>query len=322
MGSGEIGREAVDRAVRRPHEMILRRWEDLLSTLTKRFGDLKGRVGIEAVPEVSLQEIGGLRGAKREVESLVFSLKRPELYRRWGTRPIKGVLFYGPPGTGKTLLAKALAREAEAIFVHVQVRSTAFKWPMEAGDLFQELFAAIRGEDRAVLYLDELDALAFERVFGTEEARGAGRRAINTLLENLEGLDAYEQSMVVASTNQADAVDPALIGPSRFDRLIEVPLPDGEEKREIFEIHRRKVEALAGRPLFKPLDYDAILTRTVKMSGADIREIIQRTLEEKARLEGSGEQPDLVETRDLLRVIEEYRKTKEVVEKIRYGQYL
>jgi SpoVK/Ycf46/Vps4 family AAA+-type ATPase len=319
---GEGGREGVDRAVRRPQEIVLRRWEDLLSALAKRFGDLKGRVGIEAVPEVSLQDIGGLRGAKREVESLVFSLNRPELYRRWGTKPIKGVLFYGPPGTGKTLLAKALALESEAIFLHLQIRSIAFKWPMEAGDLFQELFTAIRGSDRVVLYLDELDALAFERIFGTEEARGAGRRAINTLLENLERLDAYEQALVVASTNQADAVDPALIGPGRFDRLIEVPLPDGEEKREIFEIHRKKVEAVAGRPLFKPLDYDAILARTVKMSGADIREIIQRTLEEKARLEGSGQEPGLVETKDLLRVIEEYRKIKEVVEKIRYGQYL
>ena len=312
----------MDRITPRSQEITLRRWEDLLSALAKRFGDLKGRVGIEAVPEVSLQDIGGLRGAKREVESLVFSLKRPELYRRWGTKPIKRVLFYGPPGTGKTLLAKALAREAEAIFLHLQIRSIAFKWPMEAGDLFQELFTAIRGNGRAVLYLDELDAFAFERIFGTEEARGAGRRAINTFLENLDGLDAYEQALVVASTNQADAVDPALIGPGRFDRLIEVPLPDGEEKREIFEIHRKKVEAVSGRPLFKPLDYDAILARTVKMSGADIREIIQRTLEEKARLEGSGQQPDLVETKDLLRVIEEYRKIKEVVEKIRYGQYL
>lgn len=164
-----------------------------------------------------------------------------------GTKAIKGVLFYGPPGTGKTLLVKALAREAEAVFVHLQMRSIAFKWPMQAGDLLQELFTAIRGNEGVVLYLEELDALAFERIFGTEEARGASRQAINALLENLDGLDAYEHAVVVASTNQSDAVDPALIGPGRFDRLIEVPLPDGEEKQEILQIHQRKAEALAGR---------------------------------------------------------------------------
>jgi len=312
----------VEPITRRVEEITLRRWEDFLSSLSKRFGPLSGKVVFEGIPDVSLRDVGGLRSAKREVESLVLSLRRPDLYRRWGTKPIKGVLFYGPPATGKTLLAKALAREAEAIFFHLRMRGIALKWSMEAGDLFQELFTVIRGNEGVVLYLDELEALTFERTFGTEEARGASRRAINALLESLEGLDAHERAMVLASTSQADAVDPALIGPGRFDRLIEVPLPDGEEKQEILEIQQRKAEALAGRPLFKALDYDAITARTAKMSGGDLHEIVQRTLEEKARLEGSGHDPGLVETHDLLRVIEEYRKIKEVVEKIRYGQYL
>jgi transitional endoplasmic reticulum ATPase len=312
----------VDRITRRAEEITLRRWEDFLSSLAKRFGPLSGKVVFEGIPEVSLQDVGGLRSAKREVESLVLSLRRPELYRRWGTKPIKGVLFYGPPATGKTLLARALAREAEAIFFHLRIRGIALKWSMEAGELLHELFAAIQGNDSVVLYLDELEALAFERIFGTEEARAASRRAISAVLESLEGLDAHERAMVLASTNRADAVDPALIGPDRFDRLIEVPLPDGEEKQEILEIQQRKAEALAGRPLFKPLDFDTITARTAKMSGGDLHEIVQRTLEEKARLEGSGRDPGLVETQDLLRVIEDYRKIKEVVEKIRYGQYL
>jgi len=167
----------VERITGRAEEITLRRWEDFLSSLSKRFGPLSGKVVFEGIPDVSLQDVGGLRTAKREVESLVLS-------------------------------------------------------------------------------------------------------------------------------------------------LIEVPLPDGEEKQEILEIHQRKAEALAGRPLFKPLDFDAITARTAKMSGGDLHEIVQRTLEEKARLDGSGHEPGLVETQDLLRVIEEYRKIKEVVEKIRYGQYL
>lgn len=312
----------MDRTPRKTKEVNLRRWEDLLRNLSKRFGPLTGKVSLEGLPDVSLQEVGGLRRAKREVESLIFSLKQPELHRRWGTKPVKGVLLYGPPGTGKTLLARALARDGEAFFLHCRIRNIVFRWPTEAAELFREIFSAVRGNGRVVLYFHEIDALAFERIYGTEEARGGSRLVLNALLENLELVGSIDQVLMVASTNRPDAVDPAIIGPGRFDRLIEVPLPDGEEKQEILEIHQRKAEVLAGRPLFKPMDFDAIMARTVKMSGADLSEIVQRTLEEKARLEGCGQQPGLVETQDLLRVIEEYRKIKEVIEKIRYGQYL
>jgi ATP-dependent 26S proteasome regulatory subunit len=313
---------SVERPPRRSKEIHLRTWEDLLRTLSKRFGSLVGKVVFEGIPDVAFEDIGGLQSAKREVESLILSLTRPELHNRWGTTPVKGVLLYGPPGTGKTLLARALAREAEAFFLHCRIRGIAFRWPGEAGDLFQELFSAIRGNSRVVLYLHEIDALALERIYGTEAARGAGRQLLNTILENLEGMGGADESLVVASTVRPDAVDPALIGPKRLDRLVEVPFPEEDERQEILLIHQRKAEALAGRTLFTPLDVDTIMARTVKMSGADLREIVQRTLEEKARIEGRGDDPGLVETTDVLRVIEQYRKVKEIVEKIRYGQYL
>lgn len=312
----------MERKLRQAREVTTRQLEDLLARLSKRFGPLTGKVSLEASPDVSLQDIGGIRATKREVESLIFSLRQPELHTRWGTKPTKGVLFYGPPGTGKTQLTRALAREAEAFLLHCRIRSIAFRWPGEAGDLLQELFTAIRGHARVVFYLYEIDALQLERMHGTEGAGVASRPLLNALVESLEGIGAYDQILVVASTKRPDAVDPALLGPERIDRLIEVPLPDGDEKREILEIHQKKAEAVAGRPLFKSIDFDVIMARTVKMSGADLYEIVQRTLEEKARLEGYGQVPGLVETQDLLRVIEEYRKIKEVVEKIRYGQYL
>jgi ATP-dependent 26S proteasome regulatory subunit len=126
----------------------------------------------------------------------------------------------------------------------------------------------------------------------------------------------------VASTNRIDAIDATLVRPGRIDRFIEVGLPEAEEKAEIFRIHQAKAEARAGRKLFLELQYDAIITRMVKLSGADIAEIIQRALEEKVRLEGSGQQAGLVSTEDIQRVLEQYRRTKEVIEKIRYGQYL
>lgn len=303
-------------------DVTIRRLEDLLATLAKRFGDLRGKVDMDPRPGVTLQEIGGLAAAKREIQSLVFGLGQPELHKRWGTVPAKGVLLYGPPGTGKTLLARALAHEAEAVFYHLRIRHIAFKWYGDSGDLIQEVFQALGGNGRCVLYLDEIEALSFDRMFPGEEARAASRRVITVVLERLEALAGMEQTLAVASTNRPDAVDPSLVGPGRFARLIEVPLPDGDEKREILSLHQRRAEAAAGRSLFRNLDYDAILARTVKMSGGDLGEIIQRALEEKARREGAGEQPGPVETDDILRVIEDYRRIKEVVEKIRYGQYL
>ncbi|MGH7363344.1 MAG: ATP-binding protein [Candidatus Methylomirabilales bacterium] len=303
-------------------DVTIRRLEDVLTGLAKRFGDLRGKVDMDPQPRIALQEIGGLAAAKREIQSLVFALRRPELHRRWGTVPVKGVLLYGPPGTGKTLLARALAHEAGAAFYHLRMRHIAFKWYGDSGELIQEVFQALGGNGRSVLYLDEIEALSFDRMFPGEEARAASRRVITVVLERLEALAGMEETLAVASTNRPDAVDPSLVGPGRFDRLIEVPLPDGDEKREILAIHQRRAEAAAGRPLFRNVDYDAILARTAKMSGGDLAEILQRALEEKARREGAGEQPGPVETDDILRVIEDYRRIKEVVEKIRYGQYL
>ncbi|HEU5395028.1 MAG TPA: AAA family ATPase, partial [Candidatus Methylomirabilis sp.] len=279
-------------------DVTIRRLEDLLATLAKRFGDLRGKVDMDPRPGVTLQEIGGLAAAKREIQSLVFGLGQPELHKRWGTVPAKGVLLYGPPGTGKTLLARALSHEAEAVFYHLRIRHIAFKWYGDSGDLIQEVFQALGGNGRCVLYLDEIEALSFDRMFPGEEARAASRRVITVVLERLEALAGMEQTLAVASTNRPDAVDPSLVGPGRFARLIEVPLPDGDEKREILALHQRRAEAAAARPLFQNLDYDAILARTVKMSGGDLGEIIQRALEEKARREGAGEQPGPVETDD------------------------
>jgi len=302
--------------------VVIRRLEDHLTGLAKRFGDLRGKVDMDPRPQITLEDIGGLAAAKREIQSLVFALRRPELHQRWGTVPMKGALLYGPSGTGKTLLARALAHEAEAIFYHLRMRHIAFKWYGESGDLIQEVFQALAGDGRCVLYLDEIEALSFDRIFPGEEARAASRRVITVVLERLESLAGMGEALAVASTNRPDAVDPSLVGPGRFDRLIEVPLPDGDEKREILAIHQRRTEAAAGRPLFRDVDYDAILARTVKMTGGDLAEILRRALEEKARREGAGEQPGPVETDDILRVIEDYRRIKEVVEKIRYGQYL
>jgi len=302
-------------------ELLRRKLEDFLARLAKRFGDMKGKIEFSMQPDVCLKDIGGLARAKQQIAGLVFALKSPDLHKKWGTQPPNGVLLYGPPGTGKSLLAKALAREAEAIFFHVRVTNVVTKWYGESWEVLQEVFAQVKDSGRCILFLDEIDDLVFDRA-APEELRAASRRLINSIAEQLDDIGRSGDILAVASTNRPDAVDPTLIRPGRIDRLIEVPLPESDEKREILQIHLRQAEAIAGRPLFGDLDLDAILARTVKMSGADLAEIVQKVLEGKVQQEGAGIQPGPVTTEDMQRIIEEYRKTKEVIEKIRYGQYL
>jgi transitional endoplasmic reticulum ATPase len=301
--------------------LLRRQLEDFLARLTKRFGEMKGKVEITMQPEVSFKDIGDLARAKQEIAGLVFALKSPDLHKKWGAQPPNGVLLYGPPGTGKSLLAKALARESEAIFFHIRVTNVVTKWYAESWEVLQEVFAQAKESGRCVLFLDEIDDLVFDRAV-PEELRAASRRLVNSIGEQLDDIGRSGDILAVASTNRPDVVDATLIRPGRIDRLIEVPLPENEGKREIFQIHLDRAEAIAGRPLFAGLDFDAILARTVKMSGADIGEIVQKVLEGKVQQEGAGAQPGPVTTEDMQRTIEEYRKTKEIIEKIRYGQYL
>jgi transitional endoplasmic reticulum ATPase len=302
-------------------EILRRKLEDFLARLAKRFGDMKGKIEINMKPEVTFADIGGLARAKQEIAGLVFALKSPDLHKKWGTRPPNGVLLYGPPGTGKTLLAMALAREAEAVFFHVRVTNVVTKWYADSFDVLQEVFNQVKESDRCILFLDEIDDMVFDRA-APEELRHASRRLVNSVAEQLDDIGRAGDILAVASTNRPDAVDPTLIRAGRLDQLIEVPLPENDEKRAIMKIHMGKAEAMAGRTLFAELDLDAVLARTVKLNSADLAEIVQKSLEEKVRQEGSGAQPAPVTTEDMQRAIEDYRKTKEIIEKIRYGQYL
>jgi SpoVK/Ycf46/Vps4 family AAA+-type ATPase len=207
------------------------------------------------------------------------------------------------------------------VFFHVRVTNVVTKWYADSVDVLQEVFSQVKESGRAVLFLDEIDDLVFDRA-APEEMRTASRRLVNSVAEQLDDIGRSGDILAVASTNRPDVVDPTLIRAGRLDQLIEVPLPETEGKREILRIHMAKAEALAGRRLFGELDLDAILARTVKLNSADLAEIVQKSLEEKVRQEGAGAQPGPVVTEDMQRAVEDYRKTKEIIEKIRYGQYL
>jgi len=301
---------------------IQRRIDDVFAKLGEKFGDLSGRVVVRIKPETTFAQIGGLREAKSIVRSFATALTDPELYRKWGITPPKGVLLYGPPGTGKSLLARALATETGSVFYHLKLMNLTSKFGPNTGELLQEILAVAKEQGKGVLFLDEANALSLEHLLPPAQAREASARLVAALCEKLDALEDFSRMIAVGSTSRTDSVDSSLVAPGRLDRLVEVTLPDGPAQQEILEMARRRAEGAAGRTLFADLDYRSVLPPMGGMSGAEISEITRRALEQKVHAAGQGQDNGLVTTQDLLQQIDRYRRTREMVEKIRYGQYL
>jgi ATP-dependent 26S proteasome regulatory subunit len=301
---------------------LQRRIEDVFAKLGEKFGDLTGRVETDITPAVSFDDIGGLRQAKTLMRGFAHGLTSPELYAQWGITPPKGVLLYGPPGTGKSKLSRAVATASSAIFYHVKLLNLTSKFGANTGELLQEILRIAISEGRAVLFLDEAEALSLEHLLPPPQAREASARLVASLCERLDGVAPAARVLVIAATSRTDAVDSALVAPGRLDHLVEVTLPDAEEQQEILDLLKSRMERNAGRPLFAPLDYRKVLPVMGGMSGADIGEILSRALESKVHAAAEGGDPPPVSTEDLLLAIDRYKGVRGVVEKIRYGQYL
>jgi ATP-dependent 26S proteasome regulatory subunit len=302
---------------------VQRRIEDVFAKLGEKMGDLSGKVKVIVKPETSFDHIGGLPQAKAQMRGFATALTDPDSYRRWGITPPKGILLYGPPGSGKSMLARALASSASAIFYDLKLMNITAKFGPTTGELLQEIVTIAKGEGRAVLFLDDANALSLDHLLPPGQAREASARLVAALCEKLDGLDDFAPMLVVASTNRTDAVDPSLVAPGRLDRLVEVTLPDGPAQQEIMRLAQTRAEQAAGRALFADLDYRALLPPMGGMSAAEVSEVLRRALEAKVQAEGEGEpNPGPVTTHDLLQQIDGYRRVRAVVEKIRYGQYL
>jgi len=301
---------------------LQRRLEDVFAKLGEKFGDLTGRVETEIHPTIAFEDVGGLQQAKTLLRGFALALSNPESYAQWGIAPPKGILLYGPPGTGKSKLAKALATAAGAIFYHVKLMNLTSKFGANTGELLQEILRIAGSEGRAVLYLDEAEALSLEHLLPPPAAREASARLVAALCEKLDGLDPTGRVIVIGATSRTDAIDAELVAPGRLDHLVEVALPDADAQREIFELIKARTERKAGRSLFEAVDYRKILPVMGGMSGADLSEIIRRALEAKVHRAAEGADPGLVSTEDLLASIDAYKRVRGVVEKIRYGQYL
>ena len=223
------------------------------------------------VPNVKWVDIGGLEEVKEELkEAIEWPLKYPEIFAYMDTAPPKGILLYGPPGTGKTMLAKAVANESEANFISIKGPEVLSKWVGESERAVREVFRKARQSAPTIIFFDELDSITPVRGTGLGSSQ-VTERVISQILTELDGLEELKDVVVIGATNRLDIVDPALLRPGRFDRLLSVPFPDLEARKDILKIHLEK------KPLADDVKIDILAEKTQGYSGADIAALVNTT---------------------------------------------
>ncbi len=223
-------------------------------------------------PDVKWEDIGGLEGVKRELQEAVeWPLRYPGLYAAMGHTAPKGILLHGPSGTGKTLLAKAVATESEANFISVKGPELLSKWIGESEKGIREIFRRARQASPCVIFFDEIDSIAPTR--GMEGGAGGTERMVSQILTEIDGISELHGVVVLGATNRPDMVDPALLRPGRFDRIVLVPNPDSQTRKKILEIHTK------GKPIGQDVDIQKIgETITEGFSGADTASIVNTAI--------------------------------------------
>ena len=221
---------------------------------------------IEEAPDVRFSQIGGLEIQISEIREIVeLPLKRPDLFAAVGIEPPKGVLLHGPPGTGKTILAKAVAQSTEATFLRVVGSEFVQKYIGEGARLVRELFELAKSKSPAIIFIDELDAIGARRMDGATSGDREVQRTLMQILAEMDGFDARGEVKLIAATNRLDMLDPALLRPGRFDRVIEIPMPNKEARESILRIHT------AGMSLGPDVNLRMISDLAEGSSGADLK---------------------------------------------------
>jgi len=231
--------------------------------------DVRARV-MELIesPNIDYDMIGGLKKQIDEViETLELPLTSPELFIEVGVEPPHGILLYGPPGNGKTLIAKAVAHRAKATFIRMSGSELVQKYIGEGARLVRDVFQIAREKAPSIVFIDEIDSVGSRRTYDGTTGSSEVNRTMVQLLAELDGFDSRGDVKIVAATNRIDLLDPALMRPGRFDRIIEVPSPDAQGRMEIFKIHTRKMK-------LENVDLDELVGMTDDLSGAELKAIV------------------------------------------------
>jgi len=253
-------------------------------------------------PSIGWNEVGGLKQEEEEIKEVIeLPLKKPELFRKVGITPPKGILLHGPPGTGKTLLAKAVAASTNSTFIEIVASELVMKFIGEGAKLVKEVFELAKEKAPSIIFIDELDALAATRMdIGTSGEREV-QRTFMQLLAEIDGFKSLGNVKVIGCTNRKDILDPAITRPGRLDRMIDVPLPDKQGKKEILKIHTRKMK------LTKNLNIDLIIEKMEKFSGAEIHAVAT-----EAGYFAIRDNRDQVKKEDFLKAIDKVKREEKL----------
>ncbi|MEN6513396.1 proteasome-activating nucleotidase [Methanoculleus sp.] len=253
---------------------------------------------LDEQPNVTFEQVGGLKDEIEEVrEAVEYPLTKPEIYERVGVEPPKGILLYGPPGTGKTLIAKAVARQSKARFIRMSGSELVHKYIGEGAQLVRELFVLARERAPAIVFIDEIDAIGSMRTNDGTSGSAEVQRTLMQLLAEMDGFGNRGNVRIMAATNRIDMLDPALLRPGRFDRIIAVPLPDAGARLEILKIHTAKM-SLSGN-----VDLAELAELAGNTTGAELQAICR-----EAGMMAIRRDADAIDREDFLAAIKKVKR--------------
>lgn len=260
---------------------------------------------------ISFEEIGGLTDQVRELREVIeLPLKNPEIFKRVGVLPPKGVLLYGPPGTGKTLLARALASTLDVAFLKIVASSVIEKYIGESARMIREMFNYARERQPCIIFMDEIDAIGGKRSGDSSSSDREVQRTLMELLAQMDGFNVLDSVKIIMATNRPDILDDALLRPGRLDRKVEIPLPNDMGRKEILKIHTKKMN--------KSEDCDDdLMNLLVKLSqgfnGADLRNVCT-----EAGMFAVRDERDFVEKDDFIKAVRKMGDAKKLESKLEY----
>ncbi|MDE1865130.1 MAG: CDC48 family AAA ATPase [Candidatus Micrarchaeota archaeon] len=259
-------------------------------------------------PNIHWNDVGGLEYVKSQLrEAIEMPVKQPEAFEKIGIRPIKGILLVGAPGTGKTMLAKAVATERESNFISIKGPELLNKFVGESEKAVRELFRKARMASPCIVFIDEIDSIAPIRDVDSTDSM-VSERVVDTLLTEMDGLHETKNVFVLAATNRPDAIDPALMRPGRFDKIIEIPMPDEVTRASIFAVHTKKM------PLAKDVSVDILASMSENYTGAEIENVVR-----EAGMNAIRAKREIVTKNDFEKALDEVRPAipKELADRIK-----